>query len=119
MGAVVGEDLAAMDYEARLATLLRHGVGLWDVVAEAERKGSLDAAIQNVEESDLRTLVAALPGLRAVAFNGGTSAKIGMKQLAGVKGLELVRLPSSSPAYAGRTELKMQAWSALRRFLSA
>ena len=43
MGLVIGEALESLDYNARLATLLRHRVGLWDVVAEAAREGSLDA----------------------------------------------------------------------------
>ena len=39
--------------------------------------------------------------LKAVAFNGGTAAKIGMPLLAeSRKSLDLIRLPSSSPAYA-------------------
>ncbi len=117
IGMAVDEDLAAMPYEARLEALLRHGVGLWDVVAEASRAGSLDSAITDAAENDLRGLVERLPALRAVAFNGGTSAKTGMRQLAGVEGVALVRLPSSSPAYAGRTELKRQAWMALGAFL--
>ncbi|MFY7850813.1 MAG: DNA-deoxyinosine glycosylase, partial [Brevundimonas sp.] len=44
MGEVLGEDLQARDYEDRLATLIRHRVGLWDVVGEATRPGSLDTA---------------------------------------------------------------------------
>lgn len=117
IGMVVGEDLVALPYEARLETLLRHRVGLWDVVAEASRTGSLDAAIVDAAENDLLGLVESLPSLKAVAFNGGTSAKVGTRQLACVEHLTLVRLPSSSPAYAGRTELKRAAWTALRAFL--
>jgi len=42
---VLGVSLLPLAYEQRLSTLLAHGVGLWDVIAEAERTGSLDAAI--------------------------------------------------------------------------
>jgi hypoxanthine-DNA glycosylase len=66
------------------ATLRSRGVGLWDVVAEAERRGSLDAAILNPSANDLLALVETLPALRAVAFNGGTSAKLGSRLLAPV-----------------------------------
>lgn len=118
MGEVIGEDLVGLDYEDRLATLLRHRVGLWDVVAEASRHGSLDTAIRDVAGNDLASLVASLPGLKAVAFNGAASEKIGTQQLGALAdGLTLVRLPSSSPAYAGRMELKRKAWTALRAFL--
>ena len=118
MGEVIGEPLPGMDYDGRLAALLRHRVGLWDVVAEASRRGSMDAAIRDPHENDLLALVERLPHLRAVAFNGGASAKVGMRQLEPVaERLALVRLPSTSPAYAGRMDLKREAWMALRAFL--
>ncbi|HEX6859799.1 MAG TPA: DNA-deoxyinosine glycosylase [Caulobacteraceae bacterium] len=118
MGEVVGEDLVGLDYEDRLSTLLQHRVGLWDVVAEASRIGSLDAAITDPHENDLIALVQTLPDLKAVAFNGAASAKAGARQLAPMaERLALIRLPSSSPAYAGRMELKREAWLALRSFL--
>jgi len=118
IGAVIGRDLLPLDYEARLAALLEAGIGLWDTVAAATREGSLDADIRLHEASDLAALAATLPELRAVAFNGATSARIGRKQLAGVSGPALIDLPSSSPAYASLPfERKLEAWSALRAYL--
>jgi len=118
IGAVIGRDLASLDYEARLEGLLDARIGLWDTVATAARKGSLDAAIRLHRASDLAALAAALPDLRAVAFNGATSARIGRRQLEGVRGLDLVDLPSSSPAYASLPfERKRAAWLALRSYL--
>ena len=107
-----------MDYDARLAALLRRGVGLWDVIREADRPGSLDAAIRDPTGNDLKALVATLPALRAVAFNGGTSAKIGRKSLEGAEGIDLVALPSSSPAYTLAFEPKAQAWALLGKYLN-
>ncbi len=118
MGTVVGEDLQTMDYEARLATLLRHRVGLWDVVGEAVRPGSLDTAIRDAVHNDLAALVDTLPALRAVAFNGGTSAKKGMKLLTDhAHRLRLIRLPSSSPALTMPFSKKAEAWAVLQGFL--
>ncbi len=118
MGRVVDRDLVAHDYEGRLQALLDAGVGLWDTVAAATRKGSLDADIRLHAASDLAALAATLPELRAVAFNGGTSARIGRRQLAGVEGIDLVDLPSSSPAHASRGfEEKLEAWLKLRAYL--
>lgn len=119
MSAVIGRDLVPLRYEARLEALLDAHVGLWDTVAAATRKGSLDADIRLHEASDLAALAAELPDLRAIAFNGGTSARIGRRQLAGVTRLALVDLPSSSPAYASLSfEKKKEAWLALRAYLS-
>jgi len=118
IGAVTGRDLVPLPYEARLAALLEAGVGLWDTVASATRRGSLDSAIRDREDNDLVRLADGLPELRAVGFNGGTSAAVGMPLLAGMPALALVALPSSSPAYTLGFEAKVERWMALRRFLS-
>lgn len=115
-GAVIGRDLQAMDYDARLAALSQAGIGLWDVVASAERAGSLDAAIRSPEAADLRALIANLPGLRAAAFNGGAAARLGMRQLAGAS-IPLLTLPSSSPAHARPFAQKLEGWSVFKPFL--
>ena len=118
MGCVIDRDLVALGYESRLRALLDAGVGLWDTVAAATRKGSLDAAIRLHAASDLAALAGTLPELRAVAFNGGTSARIGRRQLAGVEGIDLVDLPSSSPAYASLSfDRKLETWRKLRAYL--
>jgi TDG/mug DNA glycosylase family protein len=116
-GAVIERDLEALDYEARLEALLDSGIGLWDTVAAATRKGSLDQAIRLHEASDLAGLAAALQELRAIGFNGGKSAAIGSAQLTGRPDLSLVALPSSSPAYTLAFEDKLERWLELRRFL--
>ena len=116
MSAVVNVDLVALGYEERLAALLSRGVGLWDVVASAERKGSLDGAIKRHTPNTLLDLVGELPNLRAVAFNGGKSAAVGRKQLE-PSHLLLVNLPSSSPAYTLSLEAKRAEWGKLRGFL--
>ena len=117
IGGVIGVALEPLDYEARLAALLAAGVGLWDTVASAHRTGSLDAAIREAAHNPLAELARSLPELRAVGFNGGASARIGMPQLAG-SGLALIALPSSSPAYAAMPLAeKQKLWNALGEFL--
>ena len=116
-GAVIGRDLASLGYEARLEALLDAGIGLWDTVAAATRKGSLDHAIRLHEASDLGGLATGLPELRAIAFNGAKSAAIGRPQLASRPDLDLLDLPSSSPAYTAAFEAKLKRWMALKSFL--
>ena len=120
MAAVIDRpDLPQLDYDERLPMLLANGIGLWDAVASAERPGSLDSAIRNAQPAALAELVATLPQLRAVAFNGRTSAKIARPQLAAGK-LELIDLPSSSPAQAAMPfAQKCQVWLSLRQFLAS
>jgi TDG/mug DNA glycosylase family protein len=117
MGEVIGRELPSLPYEKRLEALLDAGIGLWDTVAAATRKGSLDADIRLHSASDLRSLVATLPQLRAVAFNGSTSARIGRGQIGPEDDLELIDLPSSSPAYTIAFERKLKAWLRLRDYL--
>ncbi|WP_225008560.1 DNA-deoxyinosine glycosylase [Novosphingobium percolationis] len=118
IGGVIGRDVAALDYDARLAALLAAGIGLWDSVARARRAGSLDTAIREVEAAPLAELAATLPALRAVGFNGGTSARIGRRQFAPNSPLAFVQLASSSPAYCRVTwQEKQESWNALRKFL--
>lgn len=117
VGRVIGVDLEALAYEARLAALLEAGIGLWDTVATARREGSLDTAIREAEAAPLTSLVATLPRLRAVGFNGAMAARIGLPQLAD-SGLALLTLPSSSPANASvPLATKEKLWGALGEFL--
>lgn len=116
IGAAAGRDLAALPYPDRLAALLEARIGLWDVIATATRRGSLDAAIRDPVAADLRGLVATLPELRAVAFNGATAARHGRR--AELSGPALLDLPSSSPAYAGMPFAeKARRWAVLGRYL--
>jgi hypoxanthine-DNA glycosylase len=117
MSEVVGADLVPLAYEDRLRALLEAGIGLWDTVGAATRRGSLDGNIRGHQANALPELVARLPALRAIGFNGGKSAALGMKQLAGEQRLALIALPSSSPAYTLSFEAKREAWLQLRAFL--
>jgi len=118
IGGVVGRDLAGLPYPDRLEALKAAGVGLWDVIASAERPGSLDAAIRSPEAADLRGLIASLPELKAVAFNGATAARTGRRVLAGIaESIALIDLPSSSAAHARPLSEKAVSWSILQRYL--
>jgi hypoxanthine-DNA glycosylase len=118
IGKTIGTELEPLDYADRLQALLGAKVGLWDTVASARRSGSLDAAIREAEHNPLAELAASLPELRAVAFNGKTSARIGMPQLAHAD-VALIPLPSSSPAHASMLLAeKEKLWGQLREFLA-
>jgi hypoxanthine-DNA glycosylase len=112
-----GVDLPALDYPARLQALLAAGIGLWDVVGSARRRGSLDAALRDVAPRDLNAAVAQLPALRAMAFNGATAFAIGRRQLGERTGVALIPLPSSSPAHAVGLAAKRATWDRLGDWL--
>lgn len=115
MSEVIGLDLVALEYGARLQALLANGVGLWDVVAEAHRDGSLDSRIRDHAGNDLLGLIGGLPNLAAIAFNGGTAARLGIKALGEhASRYDIVLLPSSSPAYTLAYAEKLTVWRTLR-----
>ena len=116
LGMVVGEDLHRMDYAARLGRLAEHRIGLWDVIGSAVRRGSLDQAIRDANHNRVEHLVRDFPELRAIAFNGGTSAATGRKMIGAEHDLTLIDLPSSSPANTRPFAEKAAAWEQLRPF---
>ncbi|QCB56641.1 DNA-deoxyinosine glycosylase [Sphingopyxis sp. PAMC25046] len=117
LGEVVGRRLANMPYNDRLTALREAKIGLWDVIRSAERHTSSDSHIREAEAHDLAALIAKLPDLRMVAFNGGKAAAIGRKQLPPVEGVAVVDLPSSSAAHTIGFDAKLDHWLALRRTL--
>jgi hypoxanthine-DNA glycosylase len=112
VGDTIGLPLVELDYAARLQALLQHRIGLWDVVAEARRVGSLDSRIRDHASNDLLALVDTLPNLTTIAFNGATAEKIGVKALGQrANHYRLLRLPSSSPAHASMSYAqKLAVW---------
>lgn len=108
---------ATQAYPERLQALQHARVALWDLIAAAERRGSLDSAINpaSIQYNDFTALLGQLPQLRAVWLNGGTAAKTWQKLMK--NGLQLspqvqvFALPSTSPAHAALSfEHKLQAW---------
>ncbi|AKU23809.1 DNA-deoxyinosine glycosylase [Massilia sp. NR 4-1] len=120
MSEVIAVRLVPLDYSSRLKALLAHGVGLWDVVAEAHRKGSLDSNIRERNDNDLHGLLSRHPNIKAIAFNGGTAGRLGIKVLgAQAPAYQIVELPSSSPAYTLPYADKAMRWQSLRPILAA
>jgi hypoxanthine-DNA glycosylase len=115
MSSIIDVDLVTLSYHHKLDCLLRHRIGLWDVVAEAKREGSLDSNIKSHKGNDLLSLIQSLPSLRAIAFNGATSAKLGVKIIgAEARQYVLFSLPSSSSAHTLAFSEKLARWSVLR-----
>jgi hypoxanthine-DNA glycosylase len=113
LGAALGEDLAQLDYEERLARLAARRIALWDVVGQAQRRGSLDGAIREAQPNPLADYVATHPQLKVIAFNGQTAARLGRLALSGITGMQLIDLPSSSPAYTLPFARKVERWAEL------
>lgn len=112
---------ATAPYATRIAALNAAGVGLWDVIGQCQRRGSLDAAIVRGSEvpNALGALIATLPQLRAVACNGGTAYQLFQRCVvptlaATGQAPAIWSLPSTSPANAAWPLPRLQAaWQPL------
>jgi hypoxanthine-DNA glycosylase len=115
-----GRELA---YAQRKRVLRSKGVAVWDVFRECYRPGSLDSSIEVESESpnDLASFLIGHPAIRVIFFNGSKAetafrrhALPAVSQLD--RKLRYVRLPSTSPAHAGRSFAeKLAAWRAVAR----
>ncbi|WP_332646539.1 DNA-deoxyinosine glycosylase [Lysinibacillus sp. 54212] len=110
------------NYSARLRLLRDHGIGLWDVIRECEREGSLDSNIRNEIPNDFQALFNRYPQIGAVLFNGTKAHDVFKKKL----GFEILgarayfKMPSTSPVPGKNIktfEQKVEAWNILRMYL--
>lgn len=117
LGSAIGEDLQALPYDQRLAALADRGIALWDVIASADRRGSLDQAIRLAQHNRIEQLLHEFPDLTAIAFNGTTAAAVG-RRLIGTPppNVQLIDLPSSSAANTRPIADKAREWSRLAQF---
>jgi double-stranded uracil-DNA glycosylase len=115
MGEIFGAG-PEMAYEDRLLRLQDKGVALWDVLKECYRESALDTDIveASIVVNDFRDFFARHPGIERVCFNGA-KAEQAFRRYAlpglGLEGVELIRLPSTSPANASiALATKRAAW---------
>lgn len=105
-----------MDYSQRIAAVQASGIALWDVVGSAERAGSVDHQIRNAQLNDLRKFVTSMAELRAVAFNGKKAVTLAGNVFDRLP-VDVVHLPSNSPAHTLHPDTKARFWTVLSRFI--
>jgi len=114
MAALVG---AEGSYELRCRALLSRHIALWDVLAESVRPGSMDADIRldSAKVNDFKGFFKAHPEVVRICFNGRMAERMFTRFLTGSNAaadrIELLTLPSTSPAYAAmHFEEKLARW---------
>lgn len=117
---------ASLPYAERLQQLQAHGVGIWDVLKQCFRPGSLDSEIdeQSIIVNDFSSLLHTHPQIRHICFNGAKAEQAYLRYVAGKTALphqpEYHRLPSTSPANASIPWVsKVAAWQLLPALLQA
>ena len=98
-------------FEEKIQLLQTNKIGLWDVLENCERKGSLDIHIKNHKENDLKTLLNEFPAIIKIVFNGKESHKFFLKKFGQIEGITYYVMPSTSPANTMSFENKLKIWS--------
>ncbi len=98
------------NFAERVALLKQNQIGLWDVLANCERKGSLDIHIKNHTENDIPALLEQFPKIKKILFNGKESHRYFIKKFGNIEGIEFHVMPSTSPAHTIKFEEKFGAW---------
>lgn len=110
-------------YAVRCDMLKDRRVALWDSLQTCTRSSSLDADIveSSIVPNDFANYFRTHPHIELVCFNGAKSHSVFVKRVlpglgATLDGVELVRLPSTSPANASiPRETKLQQWRIIVR----
>ena len=107
-------------YAKRIHQIYQLPVIIWDTLKTCHRAGSLDSSIQQhqLEANNIPVLLRQFPHIILIAFNGAAAEKY-FKQLVKPslpddRRIDMIRLPSTSPANAGmRFADKLAAWRQL------
>jgi len=113
---------SSMPYLRRLKILTANKIALWDVLAAAERPGSLDSSIvpHSAVPNDFAAFFRAHPRIRRVYFNGQKAETLFRRRVFPTLGPEFAGirfecLPSTSPAHAGMTfAKKLDKWKRIK-----
>jgi len=120
MATLLGFD-PALPYRERAARLTAAGIALWDVLHACSRPGSRDTAIdhESAEANDFAAFFSAHPHIGHVFFNGTAATTLFRRHCPEqARTLPLTRLPSTSPAHAGRNFAdKLAAWQTVANTL--
>ncbi len=109
--AIFNNNLTLTKYSEKTDLLLKNKIGLWDVMTEADRVGSLDSNIKNAELNDFSGLFETYPNLKKLAFNGEKSFSTFMRMKHSMPKVELITLTSSSSANTSKTvQQKLREW---------
>lgn len=90
-----------LTYTDKKTLLLKTKIGIWDVAHKANRKGSLDSAIEDEEPNDIEGFIAKHKNLKIIGFNGTKSEALYDKYFDRKIGIKYISLPSTSPANTG------------------
>lgn len=94
--------------------LLRNRIALWDVVQSCEIIGSADSSIKNVIANNIDSILEQAK-IQKIFANGGMAHRLYKKYLYSKVKMEIIQLPSTSPANASFSlEELIKIWRCIR-----
>ncbi len=113
-----------ISYRSKIKLLLENRIALWDIISHCKREGSLDQNIKSktVVANEIDKLIAECPKIKAIFFNGKAAQKyfnsLQKKRVFAIREVELVTLPSTSPANARTSkEEQLKLWKSILDYL--
>lgn len=98
MAALFDEPVPQANDEKR-ALVLRHGIALWDVLAECTIEGANDGTIAECVPNDINVILGRAP-IEAIFCTGAKATELYRRYCEPSCGIACTRLPSTSPANA-------------------
>lgn len=117
---VISEIVQCSEYdtiEEKKRMLINNKIAIWDVIKSCEIKGSSDSSIKNVVPADL-SIILDNANIERIYANGDKAFKLYMKHTYPITKMEIIKLPSTSPANAAFSlERLIEEWGELKKYI--
>ena len=97
--AAIVREKVPVSIEEKKSMLLKHGIAIWDVISSCDIKGSSDSSIKSVVPNDVGGLLGKSKIIK-IYGNGAKACELYDKFVREQTGIDIQKLPSTSPANA-------------------
>lgn len=84
-------------YSSKLQLLKKHNIGVWDIIGECQRTGSLDSNIKNIKVNPINEYLFKFDNIMCIICNGQKSYQTLIKFFPDIN-IQVIALPSTSNA---------------------
>lgn len=99
MIAAITESEVPETMEEKKKLLLANHIAIWDVIKSCDIIGSSDSSIKNVAANDIAGLLKKT-NIKTIVANGATAERLYNTYALSQTGIEIIKMPSTSPANA-------------------
>lgn len=118
MSNILGLDLAAKEINEKKFALIKNNIAIWDVIKSCKIYGSSDSSIKDVKVNDIKYIIVNSK-IKKLYSNGSLAYNLYMKYCFKDVGIDMIKLPSTSPANASyNINALMKQWSVITKDLN-